>query len=116
MVGPTVLRRVRVRRGDIWLVNLDPTVGSEIQKTRPCVVISPPEMHDHLRTAIVAPMTTGSHAAPFRIPVRHLGKTGLILLDQIRTVDKTRLVKRSGVLGGAVLKATLTTLSEVFAE
>jgi len=62
-----------VKRGEIWLVNLDPTVGSEIQKTRPCVVISPPEMHDYLRTALVAPMTTGSHPAPFRIPVRHGG-------------------------------------------
>ncbi len=57
-----------VKRGEIWLVNLDPTVGSEIRKTRPCVVISPSEMHDHLRTAIIAPMTTGSHPAPFRIP------------------------------------------------
>jgi len=105
-----------VKRGEIWLVNLDPTVGSEIQKTRPCVVISPPEMHDHLRTAIVAPMTTGSRAAPFRIAVRHGGKSGLILLDQIRAVDKARLVKRSGAVGAAVLKATLAALAEVFAE
>jgi mRNA interferase MazF len=105
-----------VKRGEIWLVNLDPTVGSEIQKTRPCVVISPPEMHDHLRTAIVAPMTTGSHPAPFRIAVRHAGKSGLILLDQIRAVDKTRLVKRSGAVGPAVLKSTLAALAEVFAE
>ena len=85
-----------VKRGEVWLVNLDPTVGSEIQKTRPCVVISPPEMHDYLRTAIVAPMTTGSHPAPFRIAVRQGGKEGLILLDQIRAIDKTRLVKRAG--------------------
>jgi mRNA interferase MazF len=105
-----------VKRGEIWLVNLDPTVGSEIRKTRPCVVISPSEMHDHLRTAIIAPMTTGSHPAPFRIPVRHGGKQGLILLDQIRAVDKTRLVKRAGVIAPATLKATLDTLAEVFAE
>ncbi len=105
-----------VKRGDIWLVNLDLSVGSEIQKTRPCVVISPPEMHDHLRTAIVAPMTTGSRAAPFRIAVRHGGKDGLILLDQLRAVDKSRLVKRSGVVGPTVLKATLAALAEVFAE
>jgi mRNA interferase MazF len=105
-----------VKRGEIWLVNLDPTVGSEIQKTRPCVVISPPEMHDHLRTAIVAPMTTGSRTAPFRIAVRHGGKSGLILLDQIRAVDKTQLVKRRGAVGSAVLQATLAALAEIFAE
>jgi mRNA interferase MazF len=105
-----------VKRGEIWLVNLDPTVGSEIQKTRPCVVISPPEMHDHLRTAIVAPMTTGSHPAPFRIAVRHAGKQGLILLDQLRAIDKTRLVKRSGAITPATLSATLAALANTFAE
>ena len=105
-----------VKRGEIWLVNLDPTVGSEIQKTRPCVVISPPEMHDYLRTAMVAPMTTGSRPAPFRIAARHGGKKGLILLDQIRAVDKTRLVKRSGAVSAAVLSATLAALGEIFAE
>ena len=106
----------RIQRGEIWLVNLDPTIGSEIQKTRPCVVISPPEMHDFLRTAIIAPMTTGSHAAPFRIPVRHAGKSGLILLDQIRAIDKTRLVKRSGAISAPTLRATLAALAETFAE
>ena len=105
-----------VKRGEIWLVNLDPTVGSEIQKTRPCVVISPPEMHDYLRTAMGAPMTTGSRPAPFRIAARHGGKKGLILLDQIRAVDKTRLVKRSGAVSAAVLSATLAALGEIFAE
>src|ERR1035441_633822 len=102
-----------VKRGEVWLVNLDPTVGSEIQKTRPCVVISPPEMHDYLRTALIAPMTTGSHPAPFRIPVRHGGKQGLILLDQIRAVDKTRLVKRAGAIGPATMQATLAGLSDI---
>lgn len=105
-----------MKRGEIWLVNLDPTVGSEIKKTRPCVVISPPEMHDYLRTAMVAPMTTGSHPAPFRIAVRHSGKHGLILLDQIRAIDKTRLVKRSGSLSAPVLRAMLATLREIFEE
>ena len=105
-----------VKRGEVWLVNLDPTVGSEIQKTRPCVVISPPEMHDYLRTAIVAPMTTGSLPAPFRIAVRHGGKDGLILLDQIWAIDKTRLVKRAGAIAPAVLSATLAALAEIFAE
>jgi mRNA interferase MazF len=105
-----------VKRGDIWLVNLDPTIGSEIQKTRPCVVISPPEIHDYLRTVMVAPMTTGSHPAPFRIAVTHAGKKGPILLDQVRTIDKARLVKRSGSLKAATLSATLAKLREVFEE
>ena len=72
-----------VTRGDIWLAALDPTLGSEIQKTRPCMVISPPEMNDHLRTAIVAPMTTGSRPAGFRVGITFQGKTGLLLLDQV---------------------------------
>lgn len=105
----------RVRRGEIWLVGLDPTAGSEIQKTRPCVIVSPPEMHDYLRTVIVAPMTTGSRPAPFRIAVRHARKDGLILLDQIRTVDKARLVKRSGTIDANVLQSVLGTLGEIFA-
>jgi mRNA interferase MazF len=105
-----------VTRGDIWQVTLDPTLGSEIMKARPCVVVSPPEMHDHLRTVIVAPMTTGSKPAPFRIPVNHGGKRGLILLDQIRTVDKVRLARRMGAVSAKTLAATLATLQEVFAE
>lgn len=105
-----------VARGEVWLVNLDPTVGSEIKKSRPCVVISPPEMHDHLRTAIVAPMTTGSRSAPFRIPVTHGGKQGLILLDQIRAIDKTRLISKLGSLNKKTLEATLQSLQEIFAK
>jgi mRNA interferase MazF len=81
-----------VRRGEIWLVTLDPTAGSEIQKTRPCLVISPAEIHDHLRTVIVAPMTSGSRPAGFRIPVRFDGVDGLILLEQSRALDKRRLL------------------------
>ncbi len=105
-----------VKRGDVWLVNLDPTVVSEIQKTRSCMVISPPEMHDHLRTVIVAPITTGNRPAPFRIPVRFARKDGLILLDQIRTIDKVRLVRRLGSVLPATLTATLATLAEIFAD
>jgi len=103
-------------RGDIWTAVLDPTVGGEINKARPCVVISPPEMHDWLRTVIVAPMTTGSKPAPFRIPITHDGKRGLILLDQIRTLDKARLSKRLGAVPGKTLDATLATLQEIFAK
>ena len=103
-----------VKRGDIWLVNLDPTVGSEIQKTRPCVVISPAELHDHLRTAIVAPMTSQGFAAPFRVPVTHAGTKGLIVLDQMRTVDKIRLAKKLGAVSAKTLSATLAALQEIF--
>ncbi|HZL57784.1 MAG TPA: type II toxin-antitoxin system PemK/MazF family toxin [Bryobacteraceae bacterium] len=103
-------------RGEIWLVNLDPTIGSEIRKTRPCVVVSPAEMHDHLRTVIVAPMTTKSRAAPFRIGVTHGGKKGLILLDQVRAVDRARLAKRLGAVSEKTLTSTLSTLQEVFTE
>ena len=103
-------------RGEIWLVNLDPTVGSETKKTRPCVVVSPTEMHDHLRTVIVAPMTTKSRAAPFRIGVTHRGQRGLILLDQIRAVDKARLAKKLGAVSAKTLTSTLSTLQEIFTE
>jgi mRNA interferase MazF len=103
-------------RGEVWLVKLDPSLGSEIRKTRPCVVVSPAEMHDHLRTVIVAPMTTKSRPAPFRIAVTHGGKKGLILVDQMRAVDKNRLAKRMGAVSPKTLNATLRTLQEVFAE
>ncbi len=105
-----------VVRGEVWLVNLDPTVGSEIQKTRPCVVVSPSEMHDHLLTLLIAPMTTGNKPAPFRIPVTFEKKKGLILLDQMRSVDKVRLVKKIGSVSANTLTDTLLVLQEVFAE
>ncbi|HSV59936.1 MAG TPA: type II toxin-antitoxin system PemK/MazF family toxin [Variovorax sp.] len=105
-----------VKRGEIWRVNLDPTVGSEIKKSRPCVIVSPPELHEHLRTVIVAPMTSKGFSAPFRIPVTHAGTKGLILIDQVRAVDKVRLVKRLGAVSAATLAATLATLQEVFAD
>ena len=104
-----------VARGEVWLVALDPTLGSEIRKTRPCLVISPPEMHDFLRTVIVAPLTTGNQPAPFRVPVACQRKRGLILLDQIRTLDKVRLLRRLGRVAAPTLRATLQVLQEMFA-
>ncbi|HSV71082.1 MAG TPA: type II toxin-antitoxin system PemK/MazF family toxin [Methylibium sp.] len=104
-----------MQRGDIWLAALDPTLGSEIQKTRPCVVVSPPEMNAHLRTVVVAPMTTGSHPAPFRVAIVFQRKSGLILLDQLRTLDRQRLVKRLGTAKPATLAALLAGLQAMFA-
>jgi len=105
-----------VKRGEIWLAALDPTIGSEIQKTRPCLIVSPPEMHDHLRTAIVAPLTTGSRLAGFRVALTFKGKRGLVLLDQIRAIDKQRLVKRLGKASNATLAAVLAGLREAFED
>ena len=105
-----------MKRGDIWLINLDPTIGSEIKKARPCVIASPVELNDHLRTVIIAPMTSRGFPAPFRIPMTHAGKKGLILLDQIRTVDKIRLTKKMGTVSPKTLSAMLNTLQELFAE
>lgn len=105
-----------MRRGEIWLVNLDRTVGSEIRKSRPCVIVSPPELNTHLRTIIVAPMTSKGFAAPFRVPVTHAGTKGLIVLDQIRAVDKVRVAKRLGVVSRKTLATTLVTLQELFTE
>jgi mRNA interferase MazF len=104
-----------VRRGDVFLVNLEPTRGGEIRKTRPCVVVSPDELNDHLRTFIVAPLTTGSHPYPFRIPCRFEGRPGSIVLDQIRTVDQERLVRKLGRLSQSTLRRTLAVLQEMFA-
>jgi mRNA interferase MazF len=106
----------QVVRGEIWLAALDPTLGSEIQKTRPCAIVSPPEIHDFLRTVMVAPMTTGSRPAPYRIPLRFQRKNGLILLDQLRTLDKQRLVRRLGAVSHATLRLTLAALREMFEE
>jgi mRNA interferase MazF len=105
-----------VKRGEVWLVALDPTVGSEIQKTRPCLIVSPPEMHDHLKTVLVAPMTSKGRSAPFRVPVSFAKTDGLILLDQLRAVDKKRLVKKAGVIADNTLLKALRTLQEIFAE
>ena len=104
-----------MKPGEIWLAQLDPTVGSEIRKTRPCVVVSPDDMNMHLRTVIVAPMTTGSRPARFRVPLTFQQKQGLIMLDRIRTLDRVRLVKRLGSLRAQTLTLTLQTLQAMFA-
>ena len=105
-----------IKRFDVYLVNLEPTVGSEIRKTRPCLVVSPDEMNRHIATVIVAPMTTKGRAYPTRVSCRFQGKDGQIVLDQLRTVDKARLVKRLGRVHTATQKAVLTTLAEMFAQ
>lgn len=107
---------VKVKRGDIWLAALESTTGAEIQKTRPCVIVSPPEIHDWLRTVLVAPMTTGSHPAPFRVAVSFGGKKGLILPEQMRALDKVRLVKRMGKVNAATLSTLLGVLRDTFEE
>ena len=104
-----------MKSGDIWLAQLDPTLGNEIRKTRPCVVVSPDDMNAHLRTVIVAPMTTGSRPARFRIALSFQGQQGLIVLDQSRTLDRARLVKRLGALRAPTLALTLQTLQNMFA-
>jgi mRNA interferase MazF len=106
---------VVVKRFDIFLVQLDPTLGSEIKKTRPCVVISPDEMNDAIRTVIVAPMTSRGRAYPTRVDCEFEGKIGQVVLDQIRTVDKQRLIKRLGRLEQSIQSAVLDTLTELFA-
>lgn len=105
-----------VKRFEVYLVNLDPTVGSEIQKTRPCLVISPDEMNRNIATLIVAPMTTQGQAYPTRVACRFQGKAGQVVLDQIRTVDKTRLIRRLGRISLSAQKAVLSVLAEMFAE
>jgi len=104
-----------VQRGHVYLVSLDPTEGSEIQKTRPCVVVSPDEMNQHVRTCIVAPMTTASHSYPFRVRCRFQGKSRHVVLDQIRTVDRRRLVRELGKLSTQALERSLRVLGEMFA-
>ena len=107
---------MRVTRGDVFLVALGPTRGKEIRKTRPCVVVSPDELNGSLSTFIVAPMTTGGHAYPFRIPCRFQRKSGFIVLDQLRTVDADRLVQHLGRISAATLRKSLGVLREMFAE
>ena len=105
---------VEVKRFEVYLVNLDPTVGSEIKKSRPCLIISPDEMNRFIATVIVAPMTTKGREYPTRISCVFQGKQGQIILDQIRTVDKSRLVKRLGKLGSRAQMEVLSTLAEMF--
>ncbi len=107
---------VVAKRFDVFLVTLDPTVGREIQKTRPCVVISPDEMNRHIATVIIAPMTTKGKAYPTRVVCQFQGKDGQIVLDQIRTIDKSRLVKKLGQISQDEQRAVLNILAEMFAE
>ena len=104
-----------VSRGDIYLVSLNPTLGSEIRKTRPCVVVSPDELNAHLRTFIVAPLTTGGHLYPFRVRCHFDDKDGHVVIDQLRAVDRDRLIKRLGVLADNTLVEVLSVLQAMFA-
>ena len=108
--------RAALARGEVHLVGLDPTLGSEIKKTRPCLVVSPDELNQHLRTVIVAPMTTGGQAYPWRVACRFQNRSGFVALDQLRTVDRERLVKRLGRLSAATTTEVLDTLQEMFTE
>ena len=110
-IGPA-----EVTRGDVHLVRLDPTLGREIRKTRPCIVVSPDELNQHLSTVIVAPMTTGGHAYPWRVACRFQNRSGFVALDQLRTIDRERLVKRLGRLSSGTTTDVLDTLQEMFAE
>ena len=111
-----VVSRTARARGDVHLVRLDPTLGSEIQKTRPCLVVSPDELNEHLRTVIVAPMTTAGRAYPWRVPCRFQRRSGFVALDQLRTVDVERPVRRLGRLGPQSITTVLQRLQEMFAE
>ena len=105
-----------INRFDVFLILLNPTRGSEIRKTRPCLVISPDEMNQHIQTVIIAPMTTKGRAYPSRVSCTFQGKRGQVILDQIRTVDKTRLVRRLGTISAGVQQKVLNVLQEMFAK
>ncbi len=105
-----------IKRFEVYLINLDPTIGSEIQKTRPCLIISPDEMNTHIATVIVAPMTTKGRDYPTRVNCQFEGKSGQIVLDQIRTVDKSRLVKKLGKISAETQNEVLAVLIEMFSE
>ena len=104
------------KRFDVFLVNLDPTIGNEIQKTRPCVIVSPDEMNRNISTVIIAPMTTKGREYPTRVMCQFQNKDGQIVLDQIRTVDKSRLVKKIGQISQDEQREVLNILAEMFAE
>lgn len=110
-----VVGRATVRRGQVLLINLAPTRGREIRKVRPCVVVSPDDLNVHLRTFIVAPLTTGGHPYPFRIGCRFGGRRGFVVLDQLRTVDQERIARRLGRLSPATMARVLGVLQEMFA-
>ena len=105
-----------IKQYEVYLINLDPTIGHEIQKTRPCLVLSPDEMNDNIRTVIIAPMTTKSHVYPTRIPVRFDKKSGWIVLDQIRTVDKARLLKKLGRISSREIAAVKDIIKQMLVD
>jgi len=107
---------MELKQYDIVLINLNPTVGSEINKTRPCVIISPNEMNTFLRTIIIAPMTTSSKNYPTRIEIKHNDKIGWVVIDQIRTVDKKRIVKRLGKMSNPEIKELKSVIKETFVD
>lgn len=107
---------MEISQYQIILVNLDPTLGSKIKKTRPCVVISPDEMNKHLRTVVIAPLTTSSKSYPTRIEVKHDNKIGWIVLDQIRTIDKQRILKDLGKLSKPEVKEVKAVMKEIFVD
>jgi mRNA interferase MazF len=104
------------RRDEVWLVSLDPVQGAEIQKTRPCLVISPNEMNRYLETVVVAPMTTVVRHYPTRVPLRFQGKAGQVALDQLRALDRTRLLKRIGTVSSSTAQSVSNTLIEMFSR
>jgi mRNA interferase MazF len=106
---------VVIHRFEVHLVNLDPTIGSEIQKTRPCLVVSPDEMNQHVRTVMIAPMTTKGRPYPTRLACRFQGKSGQIVLEQLRTVDRVRLLRKLGRLSAKTAVQVLAVLQEMFA-
>lgn len=103
-----------VKRGEVYLVNLEPTVGSEVKKNRPCVIVSPDEMNKYIRTIIIAPMTTKVRSYKSRVAIDFDGKNGQVMLDQIRTIDKQRLIKKLGTLSKKEIKEVLSILQEMF--
>ena len=105
-----------VNRFDVYIVILDPTIGSEIQKTRPCLIISPDEMNRHISTVIVAPMTTKGQSYPTRVACTFQGKEGQVVLDQIRTIDKSRLARKLGQINDEIQLEVLSVLNEMFSE
>lgn len=107
---------MEINQYHIFLVNLDPTIGSEIKKTRPCVVISPNEMNKYLNTVVIAPMTTSSKNYPTRVKIKHVRKTGWIVIDQIRTIDKKRIIKLIGNLSKQEIEEVKSVIKETFVK
>ncbi len=107
---------MEIKQYDIILVNLDPTIGSEIKKTRPCAVISPNEMNKYLRTVVVAPMTTNSKNYPTRVEIKHDNRIGWVVLDQVRTIDKQRVIKTLGFLSNPEIKKVKSIIKETFVD